>query len=269
MWSFIVLFVLSLSSYLILFFPFVFFISIFWYTLSIIFKRNDIADIAWGANAVIFSLFVWFFTQVSPFSPQGVILLALILWGTRLAWHITKRIHKKSEDPRYFRYRQEWKNSFALKSFLFIFLGQTLLISIIAIAPLYVFLYGESFSWNLLSFLGIALWLFGFFFESLADKQLKTFLTNPENKGMLMTQGLWKYSRHPNYFGEATMWWGIFFITLSFPLGWLALISPLLITFFLLKVTGVPLAERSLESHPDFPAYKKRTSIFFPFPQRK
>lgn len=251
----------------IFFIPFI--ISIFWYTLSVILKRNDIADVAWGANAVIFALLVWLLTQVSLLSPQGILLLTLIFWGTRLSWHIAKRMHKKSEDPRYSRYRQEWKESFALKSFLFIFLGQTLLISIIAIAPLYIFLYGESFSWNFFSFLGITLWIFGFFFESLADKQLKTFLTNPENKGKLMTQGLWKYSRHPNYFGEATMWWGLFLITLSFPFGWFALISPLTITFFLLKVTGVPLAERSLENHPEFSAYKKRTSIFFPLPPRK
>lgn len=244
------------------------FVSIFWYTLSVFFKRNDIADIAWGANAVILALFAFFLTEVSFFSPQGILLFALIFWGVRLSWHITKRIFQKSEDPRYAKYRKEWGSLFALKSFLFIFLGQAFLIGIIAITPLYVYTYGEYFSWNLLSFLGVILWVFGFFFESLADKQLKTFLTNPENKGKLMRQGLWKYSRHPNYFGEATMWWGIFLILLSFPFGWIALISPLTITFFLLKVTGVPLAEKSLQNHPDFPDYKKKTNIFFPLPPR-
>jgi len=252
-----------------LFFSFLFLASLFWYLLSVFFKRNDIADIAWGSNAVFLALLAWGVSGVSLFSPQGIALLLILFWGMRLSFHITSRILKKDEDPRYAKYRKEWGALFPLKSYLFIFLGQTLLIALITITPWYILSYGQYFSWNIIAVLGVGIWVLGFSFESIADNQLKNFLHNPKNKGKLMTEGLWKYSRHPNYFGESVMWWGLFLVTISFPYGWIALVSPVIITFFLLKVTGIPLAEKSLSSHPDFSGYKKKTSIFIPLPPRK
>ena len=251
---------------LILFYPFI--ASLIWYGASHIIKRSDIVDVAWGANASLLAFLAYIITQPDFSDPQTIILLLIFLWGLRLSYYITKRLLSKQEDPRYAKYRKEWGSAFLLKSYIFFFLGQSLLIAIIAIAPYFVVHFEGSLSWTLFHFLGLFVWIVGFLFESISDKQLKDFLSNSKNKGKLMTQGLWKYSRHPNYFGEATMWWGVFLMLIPFPWGWISIISPLTITFFLLKVTGVPLAEKSLESHPDFEKYKRKTSIFLPLPPR-
>ena len=122
----------------------------------------------------------------------------------------------------------------------------------------------------MLDYIGLAVWLVGYFFEVVGDNQLKNFIKKPENKGKLMKYGLWKYTRHPNYFGEATMWWGIFLIALSSPNGWIAIISPIIITLLLLLfVSGVPLLENKYKSHPEFAEYAKRTSKFVPLPPKK
>ena len=112
-------------------------------------------------------------------------------------------------------------------------------------------------------------WLIGFFFEVVGDYQLKTFLANPKNKGKLMTPGLWRYTRHPNYFGEATMWWGIAIIALATPYGWVAIITPVLITYLLLFVSGVPMTEKSFAGKPGWDRYKRQTSIFLPLPPKE
>jgi steroid 5-alpha reductase family enzyme len=121
----------------------------------------------------------------------------------------------------------------------------------------------------LLDFIGIIVWLVGFFFEAVSDYQLFEFTKNPANKGKLMKYGLWHYSRHPNYFGEVVMWWGIFLIALNVPYGYLALISAGTITFLLLFVTGIPWVEQALAKNPEYPEYKRTTSIFIPwFPKK-
>lgn len=116
---------------------------------------------------------------------------------------------------------------------------------------------------------GVALWIIGFLFEVVADQQLKSFLAKSENRGRIMTGGLWKYSRHPNYFGEATQWWGIYLIAAGFEGGWVTFFGPMLITFLLLYVSGVPLAEKLISGFPGFEEYKNRTSMFFPWLPRK
>ncbi|MCL6571176.1 MAG: DUF1295 domain-containing protein [Bacillus sp. (in: Bacteria)] len=128
---------------------------------------------------------------------------------------------------------------------------------------------GQEEGLGFLDYIGLATWIVGFFFEVVGDHQLKKFTNKPENKGKLMKYGLWKYTRHPNYFGEATMWWGIFLIALSSPNGWVAIISPMIITLLLLFVSGVPLLEKKYKDHPEFKAYANRTSKFIPMPQRK
>jgi steroid 5-alpha reductase family enzyme len=111
--------------------------------------------------------------------------------------------------------------------------------------------------------------LLGFTFETVSDWQLAQFLKIPSKKGGVMTTGLWRYSRHPNYFGEVTLWWGIYIIALSVPNGWLSIIGPLTITFLILKVSGIPMLEEGFRDNPDFQKYKQRTSAFIPLPPRK
>jgi len=120
-----------------------------------------------------------------------------------------------------------------------------------------------------LDIIGLVLWLVGFFFEAVGDYQLIRFKRDEKNKGKIMTQGLWKYTRHPNYFGECVMWWGIFLIALSVKYGWTAIISPLLITLLLLRVSGVVMLEKKYIGNKEFEDYAKKTSAFFPwFPKK-
>jgi len=118
-------------------------------------------------------------------------------------------------------------------------------------------------------YIGIVIWLIGFIFETIGDAQLRNFITSPKNKGKIMDKGLWQYTRHPNYFGESLMWWGIFFLSLSVKNGLYCIVSPIVITFLLTKISGIPLLEKKYEGNPDFEAYKKRTSAFIPwFPKK-
>jgi steroid 5-alpha reductase family enzyme len=117
---------------------------------------------------------------------------------------------------------------------------------------------------------GLLLWVFGFFFEVVGDYQLDRFITAPKNKGKIMTQGLWKYSRHPNYFGESLMWWGMAVMAASLSVyPFIGFVSPVLITFLLLKVSGVSMLEKRWEGNPAWEAYKKRTSVFLPLPPKR
>jgi steroid 5-alpha reductase family enzyme len=117
----------------------------------------------------------------------------------------------------------------------------------------------------LLDVIGVIVWLKGFFFEAVGDYQLSKFKRNAGNKGKIMTRGLWRYTRHPNYFGETAMWWGIFLMALSVRYGWTAIVSPLMITFLLLRVSGITMLEKKYVGNKEFEEYAKRTSAFFPW----
>ena len=113
-----------------------------------------------------------------------------------------------------------------------------------------------------------SVWILGFVFESVGDAQLARFIKDPANKGKLMQGGLWRYTRHPNYFGEVTMWWGIWLLALSTPYGFFSIIGPITITFLILKVSGIPMLEKKMEENPEFAEYKRRVSVFIPMPRR-
>jgi steroid 5-alpha reductase family enzyme len=122
---------------------------------------------------------------------------------------------------------------------------------------------GDSPAWS--DLLGVLLFALGFFFEAVSDWQLTVFKKGGANKGKIITHGLWRFSRHPNYFGEATLWWGIFLIGFGSPFGLYGVISPLAIAFLLLKVSGIPMLEVKYQGNPEFEAYKARTNAFFPW----
>ncbi|MGZ3723484.1 MAG: DUF1295 domain-containing protein [Bdellovibrionales bacterium] len=189
-------------------------------------------------------------------------------WGLRLFAHLGLRnLSHDREDARYAKWRKEWGDTWIWRSYLQVFLLQGTILLIIDLPVLWIV---ASFPREIDSLLiaGTLLWLAGFVFESLGDYQLKKFSQNPEHKGKLIQSGLWAYSRHPNYFGEVVQWWGIFLIALSVPGGWMTVISPLTITFLILKVSGVPMLEEQMKSRPGFAEYQRCVSKFFPRPPR-
>jgi steroid 5-alpha reductase family enzyme len=234
-----------------------------WFIISVLKKRNDVADVAWGLGFVLLSWSSFFISGVG--STRGLLVGILVtIWGLRLAWHIYSRNKNKTEDYRYLAWRKEWGKWFYIRSYFQVYILQGFLLFLIVL-PVLIINKNTGQAINLLDVVGLVVWLVGFFFESVGDKQLALFIKDPANKGKIMQSGLWKYTRHPNYFGEVTQWWGIWLVALSVPLGWLGLIGPITISFLILKVSGVPLLEKKMEENPEFIEYKKRTSIFIPW----
>ena len=231
-----------------------------------ILHNNSIVDIGWGLGFVLLGATL---TILNPLNVVSVILVILItVWGTRLTYHILKRNLKKKEDFRYVEMRKKWGNHQMLGALLQVYLLQAVFMYIVSL-PLMFSFYLPNSTFNIFTSLGILIWIIGFLFESIGDKQLKNFLKNPINKGKIIESGLWKYTRHPNYFGEATMWWGIFIISLYTPYALLTIISPIVITYLLLFVSGVPLLEKHFENNELYKEYAKKTSKFFPLPPKK
>ena len=238
----------------------------FWFILSLIKKRNDVADVAWGLGFVLLAWTSYYFS-----GPQGIrqltVCLLVTIWGLRLASHIHRRNKDKPEDYRYQKWRNDWGQWFYLRSYLQVYLLQGSLLFVIAL-PVLVINKSLASPLGWFDFIGLAIWLFGFYFEAVGDAELAGFVQNPQNKGKLMQTGLWAYTRHPNYFGEVTQWWGIWLIALAVPNGVLAVVSPLTITFLILKVSGIPMLEKKMEQNPEFSEYKRKTSLFIPLPRK-
>lgn len=237
------------------------------FVLSLIVGRNDIADIAWGVGVLSVGLISASVHDVSGVSH--VVLILASLWGARLAVRIFLRNLKKGEDPRYKVWRDSWGKWFYLRSYFQVYLLQGFLMIVVGYPLLHAVVYGNGMPFGILSTLGLIVWSIGFFFEVVGDHQLDTYLKMSVKPTPVMESGLWKYTRHPNYFGEVTMWWGIWLMIATTPLSYLALVGPVTITFLILKVSGIPMLEKRFEGNPDFEAYKKRTSVFFPLPQKK
>jgi steroid 5-alpha reductase family enzyme len=200
------------------------------------------------------------------FKFQNYTLATLIsLWGLRLSWHIHSRNHNKPEDFRYKQWRIDWGKWFYLRSWLQVFMFQGFLLFMIAL-PVSMF-HKSIVQPNLwLLGLGISLWIIGFYFEVVGDYQLSEFKKDPASKGKIIRSGLWKYSRHPNYFGEVVLWWGIYFYCIASVPVWPSIIGPVIITYLIVFVSGIPMLEKKYANRPDYEEYKKVTSVFFPFP---
>jgi steroid 5-alpha reductase family enzyme len=230
-------------------------------------KNNSIVDMGWGAGFVLLALII-LISQGAYVERNLLMTLLVTIWGGRLTYYIVKRNWGKPEDFRYAKWRQEWGRWLVPRAFLQVFMLQGLLMLVIGY-PIILVNANPQPGLHFFDYAGLLVWIVGFIFESVGDKQMAEFKKDPANKGHVIKSGLWKYSRHPNYFGEATMWWGIFLLALSVPSGLSAVISPLAITLLLLFVSGVPMLERKYKDNPEFQAYAKVTSKFFPwFPKQ-
>jgi len=229
----------------------------------------SIVDIAWGAEGALIAVVTLFLAHGAL--PRRLLLTGMAgLWGIRLALHIGLRKRGKGEDFRYAAMRAEHGHAFPLRSLFTVFLFQALLIWVVTL-PVQVAQVSESPpGLTILDLAGTVLWVLGMALEIVADRQLKGFLAEPGNRGRVMDRGLWHYSRHPNYFGESLVWWGIYLAAAATPGGRMTFLSPLLLTFLLVRVSGVPLLEEALaERREGYREYMQRTSAFFPWPPRK
>jgi steroid 5-alpha reductase family enzyme len=225
-------------------------------------KRNDIADVMWGPGIFLVSL-------VSFVVSGGgeILLLGLVfLWACRIAFHIGARFFsKKEEDFRYETWRKTWKY-FYVRSYLQVFLLQGFLMMLVASGFVTLAVHNVL-STTVFLCVGVGVALCALLFETVADMQLKEFLR--QNRGGIMRAGVWKYSRHPNYFGEVTFWWGLCIAGVSpqssLMVNLLLLVSPLTITFLILYVSGIPMLERKYAGNQEFEEYKATTNAFFPW----
>lgn len=237
--------------------------------ISLIKKNVSIVDRMWGPGFVIIA-WLTFFTSDGAWGRSLLICLLVTIWGLRLSLHITWRSWGKGEDPRYTTWRRKSGPRFRYISLFKVFLLQAFFIWLISLVIQYGQMPSRPDLWTVFDIAGLLLWMTGFMFEAVGDVQLARFKADPANQGLVMDQGLWRYSRHPNYFGEMLMWWGLFVMVLSTPYGFWTVISPLIITVILLKVTGVALTEKHiLETRPAYREYIRKTSAFFPwFPRQ-
>ena len=224
-------------------------------------KDASIVDIFWGLGFVVVA---WVTFAMGLQHGRAVILVALTsLWGIRLSTYLAWRNHGRGEDPRYGAMREHRGESFWWVSLFTVFILQGAVMWVVSL-PVQVGQFDES-PITVVAYAGIAVWSIGFFFEAVGDYQLARFKL-AEPKQPVLDHGLWRYTRHPNYFGNAMIWWGIFLVAVSMSTVWL-IISPLLMTFLLLKVSGVALLERDLSGRSEeYRQYMKRTSSFIPWP---
>ena len=250
----------------------VFLIQCIAFGLSIWTDKNSIADVFWGGTIALTAAWtigpllimaLEYNPSNTPYISSLVVGFATILWGTRLCLHIGKRfVNKKEEDKRYAKMAANWQR-FYFRSFWQVFMLQGLLMLAMltpVLSATYIAPETNFYFWGL----GIVVFMLGFIFEVIADLQLSRFVKS-KKPGEIMRSGLWKYSRHPNYFGEVVLWWGIWLITLPSELWYISLIAPLTITFLILGVSGVPMAEAHYADNKEFQDYAKKTSIFFPW----
>lgn len=234
---------------------------VIWYIASVILKNASIIDIGWGFG---FVLVAWIGFLQGVTLPAAIVTILVTLWGIRLTYHIFKRNHGKPEDFRYANFRRSWGKIYYLRAFFQLFIFQALMMFIISLGFINVFI-SNSIQNMVLVIVGIIVWLVGYLFEAVGDYQLRKFVLDSNNKGKLIDTGLWRYTRHPNYFGEAVTWWGIFIIAIGCGAPLYTILSPLTITLLVRYISGVPMLEKRLEKREGYNKYIENTSIFIPW----
>jgi steroid 5-alpha reductase family enzyme len=235
--------------------------------LSLRLRDASIADIFWGP---FFLLQAVMYAALRPdgFDGRQLLVLGVVaIWAIRLATHIASRHAGRDEDDRYARWRRQHGDAWPLRSLLQVFWLQGGLAWIIG-APLLVAMSATD-GWTPLDVVGAGVWAIGFAFEAIGDYQLTAFTRDPANRGRTMTRGLWSWTRHPNYFGDAMQWWGLWLLAVGVG-GWWTVFAPILMTVLLVRVSGVGLLEQTIvDRRPDYADYMRRTSAFVPLPPRR
>jgi steroid 5-alpha reductase family enzyme len=241
-------------------------IQLMFFVVAVSYKTDKITDLAYGLTFVIISLLL-LFVNSAPTIPHYLLVIMVTIWGLRLAGFLFLRILKTGKDQRFNGIRE----SFLKFAGFWFFQAIAVWIIMLPVTLVLSSKHTSGFIYTVIA--GTIVWLLGFVIESMADFQKFKF-KNSESKGFIHT-GLWKYSRHPNYFGEILIWWGIFLFAIPYlkGIGWLSLVGPVFITFLLLKVTGIPLLEKAsdakFKSDNKYREYKKKTSLIIPLPPKK
>lgn len=231
-------------------------------------RNVSIVDIVWGAGFVVVA---WVSFVVGDGVDSRRLLLAgmVTLWGGRLAIYLFLRNHGKGEDPRYVAMRNRRGEAFAVQSLWLVFGLQGLIMWVVSLPVQVGAVADQPTSLGPVEIVGVLVWTVGIFFESVGDFQLSRFKADPANQGQVMDRGLWRYTRHPNYFGDFCVWWGIWIVSAATGVGIYTIVGPVVMTFFLLRVSGVAMLERSIgKRRPGYDEYARRTNAFFPAPPR-
>lgn len=235
------------------------------WSISLAVRDVSIVDIAWGLGFVLIAWTTFLLFEGHP-SRKLLIVSLVTIWGLRLAGYLAWRNIGKGEDYRYRKMRARFGKSFAFTSLFIVFGVQGVVMWVVSL-PVQagqVVASGSGLTW--LDALGAGVWAVGLFFESVGDFQLARFKADPANEGHVMDRGLWRYTRHPNYFGDFVVWWGLYLIALAGG-AWWSFVGPLVMSVFLMRVSGVTLLERNLKQRrPGYEEYVRRTSAFFPMP---
>lgn len=236
--------------------------------LSLALRDASIVDIFWGLGFVAVGVSTFAASGGADSARSGLLVALAITWGLRLAIYLFRRNAGHGEDPRYAAMRRHWGARFAWVSLFTVFVFQGVAMWIVSL-PLQLGQVAHGGPLGPLDFAGAALCALGLAFEAIGDHQLARFRADPDNAGRVLDSGLWRYTRHPNYFGDFCVWWGLYAIAVGAPHGVWALPGPLLMSFLLMRVSGVPMLERSIHRRrPEYIDYVRRTSAFFPRPPR-
>ncbi|MGM0496024.1 MAG: DUF1295 domain-containing protein [Bacillota bacterium] len=240
---------------------------IVFFIVATIIKNNSIVDIGWGLGFVLVAWALFFIGDTSVLTIEKIIVNIMVsFWGLRLFYHILKRNAYQEEDFRYKKWREEWGKWVVLRAFFQIFMLQGAFMYLVGIGVFYINMVEVTRNtYLILLILGVIIWLIGYLFEVIGDRQLKQHIANKNKTQKLMTYGLWKYTRHPNYFGEALLWWGIFIFVLGTNSPFALIVSPLIITLLLRFVSGVPMLEKKMSKNDGWDEYADKTNAFIPW----
>jgi steroid 5-alpha reductase family enzyme len=228
-------------------------------------RRIAVVDTLWGLSFTAVALLL---LPQEPGARPALVLLTVAIWGLRLSIHLHRRNQGKPEEPRYAAMLAESGLSFSVFALRRVFLPQSV-VGLVVSAPIIVAMATRE-PVRPLFWVGVAVWSLGFVLEAIGDAQLERFRSEPANRGRILDTGLWAWSRHPNYFGEATVWTGLWLMSVGNVAGWLAVVSPLILTYYLVARTGIAYLERAMAARrgPEYEEYRRRTSGFVPLPPK-